>query len=72
MRFLVSLGADDPLVETSYGWLQGTLQKSYNGRIFSSFEGVPYAQPPIGPLRFEVNFIYHYIRSTFSNLNNAS
>ncbi|KAK9729296.1 Carboxylesterase family [Popillia japonica] len=42
-----------PLIEISNGWLQGTFQKSYNGRIFSSFEGVPFAAPPIGKLRFE-------------------
>lgn len=44
-----------PVLEISNGWLQGTLQKSYNGRVYSSFQGIPYARPPIGDLRFEVN-----------------
>ncbi|GJQ88158.1 Est-6 [Trypoxylus dichotomus] len=52
--FIISAFAHDPpLIEISNGLLQGTLRKSYNGRIFSSFEGIPYARPPVGDLRFE-------------------
>jgi para-nitrobenzyl esterase len=36
-----------PIVTTSYGQLQGS---TANG--ISSFEGVPYAAPPVGPLRW--------------------
>ncbi|KAI4457908.1 carboxylesterase [Holotrichia oblita] len=46
-------GNSPPVIEISNGWLQGTLQKSYNGRVYSSFQGIPYARPPIGDLRFE-------------------
>ncbi|KRT82414.1 esterase [Oryctes borbonicus] len=42
-----------PLIEISNGWLQGTFEKSYNGRLYSSFQGIPYAKPPIGELRFQ-------------------
>ena len=34
------------------GQVRGTLEKSQNGRLFSQFVGIPYAQPPIGKLRF--------------------
>ena len=34
------------------GQVRGTLEKSQNGRFFSQFVGIPYAQPPIGKLRF--------------------
>ncbi|KAK9746896.1 Carboxylesterase family [Popillia japonica] len=50
---LVTLAQEKPLIEISNGLLEGTLRKSYNGRIFSSFEGVPYAGPPVGEFRFE-------------------
>ncbi|KRT84539.1 hydrolase, partial [Oryctes borbonicus] len=49
----VAFAYDPPSVEISNGLLEGTLRKSYNGRIFSSFEGIPYARPPVGDLRFE-------------------
>ena len=39
--------ASDPIAETSYGKLRGTLE---NG--IRVYRGVPFAKPPIGPLRF--------------------
>lgn len=42
----------EPLVEIDQGLLEGTTFTSRNGRNFSSFLGIPYAQPPIGLLRF--------------------
>ncbi|GJQ88166.1 Est-6 [Trypoxylus dichotomus] len=51
--FAISNANDFPKVEISNGIVQGTLQKSYKGRTFSSFDGIPYAKPPIGDLRFE-------------------
>nr|AAX58713.1 pheromone-degrading enzyme [Popillia japonica] len=42
-----------PTLEISTGVLQGTYKTSYNGRKFSAFDGVPYARPPVGELRFE-------------------
>ncbi|GJQ88160.1 Est-6 [Trypoxylus dichotomus] len=53
LHVAVIFAQEAPLVEISNGLLQGTLSKSYNGRIFSSFEGIPYARPPVGDLRFE-------------------
>lgn len=41
----------EPIVTVSEGKLNGILQQSRNGRIYSAFLGIPYAQPPIENLR---------------------
>lgn len=43
-----------PTVKLTQGSLQGYHKKSYDGRIYTAFEGIPYAVPPVGPLRFKV------------------
>jgi len=40
-----------PLCEISTGKIQGTWSKSRQGRQFCSFNGIPYARPPVGRLR---------------------
>ncbi|KAK5649283.1 hypothetical protein RI129_000312 [Pyrocoelia pectoralis] len=42
-----------PEVHTKLGKIRGYYKKSAYGRTFSAFEGIPYAKPPIGDLRFE-------------------
>lgn len=39
------------------GRLRGMVQKLYDGSEYYSFKGIPYAQPPVGKLRFKVNKI---------------
>ncbi|XP_063801690.1 carboxylesterase 5A-like isoform X2 [Pseudophryne corroboree] len=49
-------GAEDdgPLVNTKYGSLRGrTLMVKKTNRTVHGFFGVPFAQPPVGPLRFQ-------------------
>lgn len=47
-------GADN-VVKTESGEVQGITAKTLlNQRQFYSFRGIPYAQPPIGDLRFKV------------------
>ena len=41
-------------VATKYGSLNGKWMKSRNGRNFVGFEGIPFARPPVGELRFKV------------------
>nr|CAI5847819.1 unnamed protein product [Callosobruchus analis] len=41
-----------PRVSIPQGALQGFYKSSYHGRTFSAFEGIPYAKPPVGDLRF--------------------
>lgn len=54
--YLIGLLADDrPIVKTKNGLIRGTFKTSKNNlRQFAAFEGIPYAQPPTGNLRFEV------------------
>ncbi|KAI8037451.1 hypothetical protein M5D96_009596 [Drosophila gunungcola] len=41
------------VLTTKYGQLKGQLRKTvYDGEIYYSFEGIPFAQPPVGELRF--------------------
>ena len=53
--FLYALGKvqdDDLLVQTSDGPLLGGYRKTSSGTLYKSFQGVPFAAPPVGDLRF--------------------
>jgi hypothetical protein len=41
-------------VDTNYGRLRGTKTVARDGRPYIEFLGIPYAEPPVGDLRFEV------------------
>lgn len=41
-----------PKVHTHSGWLQGTQENSDLTHKYFAFRGIPYAQPPLGELRF--------------------
>ncbi|CAG5042633.1 unnamed protein product [Parnassius apollo] len=41
-----------PTVTIKQGKLVGSVQKLYDGSPYYSFKGIPYAQPPVGKLRF--------------------
>lgn len=45
------------LVQTKSGPIRGRQRISCESIGFVSFQGIPYAKPPIGPLRFKVNYI---------------
>lgn len=45
----------EPIVKTVDGLLRGKIAQSVRGGSYFSFQGVPYAQPPVGPLRFQVS-----------------
>ncbi|XP_049801483.1 esterase FE4-like [Schistocerca nitens] len=40
-------------VKTSKGILRGKSAKTSSGIMYYSFQGIPYAKPPVGPLRFK-------------------
>lgn len=44
----------NPTAETSLGQIRGSYLTSASGRKFAAFRGIPYAQPPLGSLRFKV------------------
>ncbi|KAL3278477.1 hypothetical protein HHI36_013796 [Cryptolaemus montrouzieri] len=41
------------IVRISTGFLRGTIKEALNGKPFHSFQGIPFAQPPLGALRFK-------------------
>lgn len=45
-----------PTVNTPLGLIEGYVGLTVNSKPFLKFEGIPYAKPPIGDLRFEVSF----------------
>lgn len=48
-NFVVTL----PQVEIRQGVIVGQYKTSYRNRTFSAFEGIPFAEPPVGKLRFK-------------------
>lgn len=56
------------------GVLSGTVNKTFwNEQDYYSFQGIPYAEPPVGDLRFQVLylkyilFISQYLKFSFSS-----
>lgn len=45
-------------VRVSDGVLEGELEHNEYGGSYFSFKGIPYAQPPLGDLRFKVIIVY--------------
>lgn len=45
---------DIPMVQLAQGRLSGRCRLTNNGFPFSSFTRIPFAQPPVGPLRFSL------------------
>lgn len=49
-----AMATEVPFIETEGGRVSGILEESLKGREFYSFYGIPFAQPPVGKLRFKV------------------
>lgn len=49
--------ANPLLVETENGKVSGVQGVSRGGKEFVQFLGIPFGQPPVGKLRFEVSFL---------------
>lgn len=43
-----------PMVITKYGAVVGSSQITEDGTVINEFLGIPFAQPPVGKLRWEV------------------
>ena len=48
-----------PIVTTKTGQVSGTLEKSFSSKDYFAFRGIPFAEPPIGELRFMVTNFWH-------------
>ncbi len=46
-------GADDLVLETTTGRIRGVRQRADNGRDVDVWWGIPFAEPPVGELRFK-------------------
>lgn len=46
---------ENRMITLEDGTVQGFAKKSYNGRTYLAFEGIPYAKPPLNDLRFEAS-----------------
>ncbi|CAH1163421.1 unnamed protein product [Phaedon cochleariae] len=44
---------EEPIVSTQEGQLIGSIKSAFNDESFFSFQGIPYAKPPLGELRFK-------------------
>lgn len=53
---------DFPRVTLPLGDLKGVKLKTINNKEYFSFKGIPYAEPPIGKLRFKVCKYIHIIK----------
>lgn len=47
----------ESVVQVNEGKLLGSTKTNINGEDFYTFQGVPYAKPPLGCLRFKVSFL---------------
>ncbi|RZB41186.1 COesterase and/or Abhydrolase 3 domain containing protein [Asbolus verrucosus] len=44
---------DKPIIAIQQGKLRGRIAEDIDGKIYYSFQGIPYAKPPLGKLRFK-------------------
>ena len=51
---IIDIACAVPEVKTPLGGIKGTMKRSFGGRKYAAFEGIPYAQPPTRERRFEV------------------
>ena len=49
---------DTVTVSLSQGQLRGKVATTFQGLDYYSFQGIPYAKPPVGELRFKVGNHY--------------
>ena len=52
---LINSPRRSPIVEISNGKVKGTTLKSREGRLFYAFYHIPYGDPPVGRLKFQVD-----------------
>ncbi|KAK9881438.1 hypothetical protein WA026_016325 [Henosepilachna vigintioctopunctata] len=44
---------NNPIIQTKYGKVQGEALETFNKNIFYAFQGIPFAEPPVGELRLK-------------------
>ena len=54
--FQLSYQLEAPIIQTKSGKISGIIEESFSGINYFSYLGIPFAEPPIGNLRFKVSF----------------
>lgn len=57
-EYSMATHAQRPVINISQGVVCGVEETLPNRESFYSFKGIPYAEPPIGELRFEVCVLF--------------
>lgn len=60
---------DTVIVRVAQGRLRGQKVKTEAGATYYSFHAIPYAEPPVGPLRFKVSFILLVMKATYRGIS---
>lgn len=55
LNFTVDVKLNDPK-----GTVRGHVLDSFNGNEYFAFQNIPYAQPPVNNLRFQVSYLNNY------------
>lgn len=55
---LTFVGSNCEFASVPNGLLKGTAARSRDGRGYRQFLGIPYAEPPVGNLRFQVSDLF--------------
>ena len=50
-----------PIVYTADGDLRGFTMETLSGKSFAAFQNIPFAQPPVGSLRFQVKYFNDFL-----------
>jgi carboxylesterase type B len=53
------------IVRVAQGSLRGQKVKTEAGATYYSFHAIPFAKPPVGPLRFKVSLIFLVMKKTY-------
>jgi carboxylesterase type B len=61
---LAAASAEDISVKTNKGSVNGMREDLEGGKYYYAFKGIPYAKPPVGKLRFQVDSSFETLIST--------
>jgi carboxylesterase type B len=60
------------IVNVAQGDLRGQKVKTETGATYYSFHAIPYAKPPVGPLRFKVSLIFLVTKTSYRCLHGCT